>query len=1494
MAELGRVRWTHLFRARWVRRVESVARVIAVMSLIAAFDIALPDFHRSISRSDAASVAATGLLVRLDAASTASYGGSGTTWTDLSGNTKTGTITTASLNSGSSSTPRSLATGGGKYVTVASGFSDFSGGMTIQATVDMGTADNWERIMDFAADYNGGGFVAGDGDSSHNILFARAGTTNNLSLQFYAARGASPGFLGECLANNVITSGFHNYAVTVNPTGGAPTCVVYVDGSAVTSSSSLTRMPDNVTRTANFLAHSNWTADTDLAGSYKSFLMYGRALSSSEISTNWTADRQPTSPSAPSIGAVTQTSIGLSWTAPNSAGMSSITDYVVEYSTDNSTWNTFADGTSTTTSATVTGLAAGTTYDFRVSASNSAGAGPTSGSTSRATNAAYVATFDSMGGSAVSSATWTQGSTVTLAGAPTRPGYTFAGWSTANSGSTLVYQTTTPSRSGNSIVYTTGYGKGAGDAAATLTNQGVTFSRVRYRMEANYSGTLRYADVTFDKWAGATISSLAIPDLADARTIKTNVSNMTVDSNWPGFAGAASAVTTGTGKSGRLELWPWDYTTGTTGITPAGDTNNYDSDDTSAGSAAYGSFQVHNLTDSQTVLAWNHHGVADVDLGFGNNLATTHTDWTFRGRTNFDSATWKLQIYIGDKYTAGATFTPAVNADTTFYAQWTPNVNTVTYNSQGGSSAGTASWTTATSLTLPAAPTRTGYTFAGWYDASSNGTRVGSAGASYSPANTSDFTLYAQWTANSLTVTYNGQGGSSIANGSTVSGGSIASSPGTPTRANYDFKGWYASSSGGSAITFPYTHGQLADFALYAQWITNQTALSITNAPASLAYSGTVTVGTTGGSGTGGVSFATSTPGVCSVNSASGLVSMLAASGTCSLSATKAADANYYSVTGNVDIAAAPASQSALSVTGSNSGAFGGTIALSASGGTTGGTVTWSAGSSTACSVNSSGSVSITSGTGTCGVSATMAGNANYNPVTSASFTITVSKVAQSTLTVSGTSVTYGSTLTLATAGGSGTGSVTWQVMLGTCTISSGTLTPGDAGSACQVRATKAQDNNYLSATSVTTTITINKANQTGLNITSATSFTTGGSLTLTATGGQSGGSLTWLLTSGLCTLSGTTLTSPSRGGVSCTVEVTRAGDGNYNATTDSVAVTVNKVVQTLTFRTTAPTPANPGGTYTVSVDSDAFLAPVVSIANSSGSVCSISAGIVTFNTVGTCLVSATQVGSDTVSPASASQSITVTPVAAAAPASTLPAVTVPTVPVTTPPTSSSVVTETTVALKSASVVTTTTAAPVVTTTTTTTTIPADPTRPQTDASGNYPELEAGDATATVRGVAVKADVKHVDGTLVITLPNKVRVVFGASAKGSKSVGIGADGVLRMYRKDIVDVTASGLTPGTTYTVFMFSTPVELGRGEVNADGSVRASLAMPHDAEFGGHTVQINGVGPNNEIVTTQLGIEVLKKKRSTTTMVLVLLAAMALAMLSGRPVLSRRRRRA
>jgi hypothetical protein len=116
--------------------------------------------------------------------------------------------------------------------------------------------------------------------------------------------------------------------------------------------------------------------------------------------------------------------------------------------------------------------------------------------------------------------------------------------------------------------------------------------------------------------------------------------------------------------------------------------------------------------------------------------------------------------------------------------------------------------------------------------------------------------------------------------------------------------------------------------------------------------------------------------------------------------------------------------------------------------------------------------------------------------------TSTVAKGTQATLTIPTTSVSFGSTLTLSTSGGSGSGAVSYTVVSGTCSLSGNVLTVGNVGSSCVVRATKASDASFNEASSSNTTVSVTRANQSALVLTSA-SGTFGVGLTLTTSGGS-------------------------------------------------------------------------------------------------------------------------------------------------------------------------------------------------------------------------------------------------------------------------------------------------------------------------------------------------------------------------------------------------------
>ena len=91
---------------------------------------------------------------------------------------------------------------------------------------------------------------------------------------------------------------------------------------------------------------------------------------------------------------------------------------------------------------------------------------------------------------------------------------------------------------------------------------------------------------------------------------------------------------------------------------------------------------------------------------------------------------------------------------------------------------------------------------------------------------------------------------------------------------------------------------------------------------------------------------------------------------------------------------------------------------------------------------------------------------------------------------------------------------------------------------------------------------------------------------------------------------------------------VVTAQDGT---TTKTYTVTITRLAsQTITRTSTSPTSPVKSGTYTPTATATSSLSVTITIATASSSICSISAGVVTFNTVGTCVIQYDQSGNAT------------------------------------------------------------------------------------------------------------------------------------------------------------------------------------------------------------------------------------------------------------------------
>ncbi|SIQ30029.1 InlB B-repeat-containing protein [Domibacillus enclensis] len=176
--------------------------------------------------------------------------------------------------------------------------------------------------------------------------------------------------------------------------------------------------------------------------------------------------------------------------------------------------------------------------------------------------------------------------------------------------------------------------------------------------------------------------------------------------------------------------------------------------------------------------------------------APTKTGYTFEG--------W----YSDGAFETEFDFDTAIKQDTVIYANWTINKYDVTFNTDGGTAVNAQSIEYNKKAAEPDAPTKTGYTFAGWYDDADTE-------FSFDQLITEDTVVYAKWTINEYDVTFHVNGGTAVGKQS-IEYNKQAAEPTAPEKTGYTFEGWYSDAEG--EIEFSFDTKITADTAVYAKW----------------------------------------------------------------------------------------------------------------------------------------------------------------------------------------------------------------------------------------------------------------------------------------------------------------------------------------------------------------------------------------------------------------------------------------------------------------------------------------------------------------------------------------------------------------------------------------------------------------------------------------------------------------------------------------------------
>lgn len=200
----------------------------------------------------------------------------------------------------------------------------------------------------------------------------------------------------------------------------------------------------------------------------------------------------------------------------------------------------------------------------------------------------------------------------------------------------------------------------------------------------------------------------------------------------------------------------------------------------------------------------------------------------YRGKATLPNPAPTRSHYTFDKWLLDEEpydFNAIVSGDMTLTATWIPDVYTVTFDSDGGSSVESQQVTYGDCLNPYPIPTKEGYTFKSWWYQSSP-----SWGYNFTETSepSKDITLIAKWEINKYDVTFHYQDNTTTDNSQQYDWSSLLTEPTPPTREHYTFGGWYKEESCTNAFDFSTPIKENTD--LYAKWIPDdQTVSFVTN-----------------------------------------------------------------------------------------------------------------------------------------------------------------------------------------------------------------------------------------------------------------------------------------------------------------------------------------------------------------------------------------------------------------------------------------------------------------------------------------------------------------------------------------------------------------------------------------------------------------------------------------------------------------------------------------
>ncbi|MFM6967177.1 MAG: InlB B-repeat-containing protein, partial [Rhodoluna sp.] len=433
---------------------------------------------------------------------------------------------------------------------------------------------------------------------------------------------------------------------------------------------------------------------------------------------------------------------------------------------------------------------------------------------------AYPVTFDENGGTLVTDQTYTIGGSITDPGSPTRDGYHFDGWFTADTNGTQYSFPAATTGTGPITVY----------ANWTLevynvnfdSNGGSLVAGETYTINGKIVAPTPGSTLAGNRFLGWFDASNQLVDFANFPVAGTT-GDITLTAHWQPYtvtysygSGSGTVPNSTTGVVASLP--------GQGGMVAPG-TATFGGWKCGSGSALAEGTRYEPTGDVTCTAVWIASGSHTVTFNSNyptkSNLSATQSDASeaFLDLNAFDETGYVFAYWcktpgttcvVGGRIADGASY--LFDADLQLYAIWTLASYTITFDANDGTSghdSGSYQYLATTAINHTPSFSRYGYTFTGWAT-SPSGTKL------LSHQVLGSQTLFAVWTINTYTISYDANDGtSSITSSTEVYLANLPLADHSVSRTGYHFDGWGTSRSSRTALTSYSVTGNAFLFAIW-------------------------------------------------------------------------------------------------------------------------------------------------------------------------------------------------------------------------------------------------------------------------------------------------------------------------------------------------------------------------------------------------------------------------------------------------------------------------------------------------------------------------------------------------------------------------------------------------------------------------------------------------------------------------------------------------------